>query len=629
MLSVKNITKTYKSGELTQKALDGVSLNFRQNEFVSILGPSGSGKTTLLNIIGGLDTYDSGDLIINGTSTKKYKDKQWDAYRNHSIGFIFQSYNLIPHQSILSNVEMALTISGLNKKERRKKALNALEKVGLKEHRAKKPNQLSGGQMQRVAIARALVNNPDILLADEPTGALDSETGIQIMELLKEVAKDKLVVMVTHNPDLAETYSTRIIKISDGKVVEDTNPLNSTVIKLPEDHGKSKRKKSDKVSMGRFTAFLLSLKNLMTKKGRTTLTSIAGSIGLIGIALILSISDGVNLYIEAMQREAMASYPITITSTTVSTDFLEQMESFMPTTGGSVSSSSSVGVDYSSTQIGDTLMNNALKENNLSAFKKYLDENSDKFDEYTNDTGIVYSYSLNFGLYTTDKNGKKVNMNIAPENSLSAANSISSIYSEDTINTITSIFGMSKDNIYSELLPDKNTLLTAPAVKDEYELMYGHWPENYNEFVLVLSSNSTLTTEQMCQLGLITSNEYQKIVEQIQTGKTPAGMSINYSAICNKEYTAIPLHTFYEKTDSGYIYKESKGFENGIPITISGVIKPREGANNAMIMTPIAYTAAFSDYIIRTAEESEIVYEQINNPEINILTGEPFNVTDK
>lgn len=632
MLQIKNITKTYQSGELIQRALNGVSINFRDNEFVSILGPSGSGKTTLLNIIGGLDQYDDGDLIINGVSTKRYDDRDWDAYRNHSIGFIFQSYNLIPHQNILSNVEMALTISGIRKKERRKRALDALEKVGLKEHKNKKPNQLSGGQMQRVAIARALVNNPDILLADEPTGALDSETGIQVMELLKEVAKDKLVVMVTHNPELAEQYSTRIIKISDGQVLSDSNPLKSAVINLPEDHGKPEEKRKTKVSMGRLTAFSLSLKNLMTKKGRTVLTAIAGSIGLIGIALILSISDGVNIYIETMQKEAMAAYPINITSTAVSSDFLSQMETIMPTVGSvsspSIENTDGVRVDYSSTQLGDSLLNNAIKKNNLSAFKKYLDDHKEEVNKYVNETGIVYSYNINFDLFTEDGSGRIINMNESPENSSSVMEGISSIYSKEAMDTVSSLFGASQTNIASEILPDKNTGLTSAAVKDNYELLYGHWPENYDEMILVLSTSGSLSTEQMYQFGLISAEEYNKIVSDIKNGVPLNEKSFSYSDICNKTYTLVPSFAFYKPTQNGYVYNRNYGLESGIPVKIAGIVRLKNNANTMPILTPIGYTSLLSDYIINLTNNSDIAKKQLNDSTRNVLTGKLFDVTD-
>lgn len=632
MLQIKNITKTYQSGELIQRALNGVSINFRDNEFVSILGPSGSGKTTLLNIIGGLDQYDDGDLIINGVSTKRYDDRDWDAYRNHSIGFIFQSYNLIPHQNILSNVEMALTISGIRKKERRKRALDALEKVGLKEHKNKKPNQLSGGQMQRVAIARALVNNPDILLADEPTGALDSETGIQVMELLKEVAKDKLVIMVTHNPELAEQYSTRIIKISDGQVLSDSNPLKNAVVNLPEDHSKSEEKRKTKVSMGRLTAFSLSLKNLMTKKGRTVLTAIAGSIGLIGIALILSISDGVNIYIETMQKEAMAAYPINITSTAVSSDFLSQMETMMPTVGSvsspSVENTDGVRVDYSSTQLGDSLLNNAIKKNNLSAFKKYLDDHKEEINKYVNETGIVYSYNINFDLFTEDSSGRIINMNESPENSSSVMEGISSIYSKEAMDTVSSLFGASQTNIASEILPDKNTGLTSAAVKDNYELLYGHWPENYDEMILVLSTSGSLSTEQMYQFGLISAEEYNKIVSDIKNGVPLNEKSFSYSDICNKTYTLVPSFAFYKPTKNGYVYNRNYGLESGIPVKIAGIVRLKNNANTMPILTPIGYTSLLSDYIINLTNDSDIAKKQLNDSTRNVLTGKLFDVTD-
>ena len=627
MLQIKNVTKTYQSGELIQRALDDVSINFRNNEFVSILGPSGSGKTTLLNIIGGLDEYDNGDLIINGISTKRYDDRDWDAYRNHSIGFIFQSYNLIPHQSIIANVEMALTISGVKKKERRKRALDALEKVGLKEHANKKPNQLSGGQMQRVAIARALVNNPDILLADEPTGALDSETGIQVMELLKEVAKDKLVIMVTHNPELAAEYSTRIIKIADGRVVEDSNILNDADVVHPENSNKENKK----VSMGRFTAFLLSLKNLMTKKGRTALTAIAGSIGLIGIALILSISDGVNIYIETMQKEAMAAYPINITSTAVSSDFLSQMENFVPAMGNTnnvFEDADKVKIDYTATQAGNSLINDAIKKNNLAPFKAYLDEHKEELDKYTNETGVVYSYDLNFDLFTTDNSGKIINMKESPENSVSIMEGISSMYSQEAMDTMSSLFGMSQESIASEILPDKETGLSSLAVKNNYNLLYGHWPEKYDEMVLVLSGTNSLSPEQMYQLGLVSKEEYDDIVFKIQNNQQLENKTFDYADICNKEYILVPAFAFYKQTNNGYVYNRDYGLKSGLSVKISGIIKLKDGANTMPVTTMIGYTSLLSDHIIELTSNSKIAKKQLADTTRNVLTGKRFNVTD-
>lgn len=406
MLQIKNISKRYVTGELVQTALDNVSLNFRDNEFVAILGPSGSGKTTMLNIIGGLDRYDKGDLIINGISTRKYKDKDWDSYRNHTIGFVFQSYNLIPHQSVLSNVELALTISGISKSERRKKAKAALEKVGLGDQLHKRPNQMSGGQMQRVAIARALVNDPDILLADEPTGALDSETSVQVMELLKEVAKDKLVIMVTHNPELAEEYANRIVRVKDGKIIGDSNPCNVTKEETPAVH-----KNMGKSSMSFLTSLSLSFNNLRTKKGRTILTSFAGSIGIIGIALILSLSTGVNMYIDNIQKSTMASYPIQIQAQ--SFDLSSMMEAGQNAHKAAENVDHDMDNVYSNTTSLEMAANvsTAISENNLTAFKKYLDDPESKIHEYIGENGISYSYDTKFSVFSYDPDGVLVNTN--------------------------------------------------------------------------------------------------------------------------------------------------------------------------------------------------------------------------
>lgn len=619
ILELKNISKFYKSGNLIQTALDEVSITFRNNEFVSILGQSGAGKTTLLNIIGGLDQYDSGDLIIDGISTKKYKDKNWDSYRNHSIGFVFQNYNLIPHQNILSNVEMALTISGVNKEKRKTKAMEALEKVGLKEHAHKKPNQLSGGQMQRVAIARAIVNNPDIILADEPTGALDTETGVQVMEILKEIAQDRLVIMVTHNPELAYEYSTRIIKIQDGKIQEDSNPYTGN------DENKH-HTVHNKVSMSRLTSLLLSFKNLLTKKGRTVLTSFAGSIGIIGICLILAVSDGVNLYIKSVQKDAMASYPISITSTTVSSDLIEEFANKMQSVSINAKGEeliiprNEIYASYRAAETGNKL-NNSLVKNNLTEFKKYL-EKADELENCLNETGIVYSYDTAFAVYTKDSNDEIRNTDSPVENSTSIIDSISSIYSEEAISSVSSIFSnlvSTKAVNFSEMLPS-NDGLYSQTILDSYDIVAGHMPEKETDIVLILSANNTLTAEQMVQLGLMTQEQYNR----------KESVKLSYNEILGKTFSLVPTCENYKKSENAYeiITSETELYNKGIKLSVSGIIRPNANANSAIILTPIAYTSKLTQKIINTSNNSDIIIAQKSNPEINVLNNAPFVVPE-
>ena len=525
MLQIKNISKQYKTGELVQNALSGVSLNLRDNEFVSILGPSGSGKTTLLNIIGGLDRYDSGDLIINGISTKKYKDRDWDSYRNHTIGFVFQSYNLIPHQSVLSNVELALTISGVSRSERRKRAKEALTQVGLGDQLHKKPNQMSGGQMQRVAIARALVNNPDILLADEPTGALDTETSIQIMELLQEVAKDRLVVMVTHNPELAEQYSTRIVKLRDGRITDDSDPcdLKEEMQTRPE------YKNMGRAKMSFLTSLSLSFNNLRTKKGRTLLTSFAGSIGIIGIALILALSSGVNGYISAIQKDTMTSYPMTISSET--TDMSAMMGMGGGMMDGSMMGSSSdtaendgngVYADYSDIESSEAIASSVI-ENNLTAFKQYLDDPDSEIQPYIGENGVVYTYNVNFEVYSYDAEEKLVNSNADTEAVTGSDSSDDFSSMAGGMGGMQMMMGSSASSTgaenFSELMAGTNDETVSQVLTDSYDVLYGSWPEEYNEVVLVLDENNSITAGTLYQLGLITADEYIGITEQVANGE--------------------------------------------------------------------------------------------------------------
>ncbi len=596
MLELKNITKIYRTGEFTQKALNKVNINFRENEFVSILGPSGSGKTTLLNIIGGLDKYDSGDLIINEISTKKYKDKDWDSYRNHRVGFIFQSYNLIPHQTVLSNVELALTLSGVGKKERRKRAIEALKEVGLREHIHKKPNQLSGGQMQRVAIARALINDPDILLADEPTGALDSETSVQIMNLLKKISKDKLVIMVTHNPELANNYSNRIISLKDGEVTSDTNSYDGKeTIEL-------KQGKTKKTSMSFLTALSLSLNNLMTKKGRTLLTSFAGSIGIIGIALILSLSNGVNNYIAKVQKETLTSYPLTIEKNSVDASSL--MTSLM-----SANNKKDHDLDaiYSNNIMTDmiTTMYGGITTNNLTEFKKFIETNKE-LKNYVND--IKYTYNLELQIYT------KASLKVNPSNMMS-------LFGVDTTNSM-----VSSIPIFNELSTNTDLL------KSEYDIVSGRLPKEYNELVLIVDENNEISDYVLYSIGLKDQKEIQETMQNMYAGKEIQDFETTkytYDDILNTNYKLVLNTDYYVKENSKWIDKStdlsyiSKIVNNGLDLKIVGIIRPKEDSNISVI-NGVGYTKELTDYVINNINESEIAKEQLSNPSKNVFTNDEF-----
>ena len=629
MLQIQKIYKKYVTGDLEQTALDGVSLNLRDNEFVAILGPSGSGKTTLLNVIGGLDRYDSGDLIINGISTKKYKDRDWDSYRNHTIGFVFQSYNLIPHQTVLSNVELALTISGISKSERKRRAKEALEKVGLGKQLHKKPNQMSGGQMQRVAIARALVNDPEILLADEPTGALDSETSIQVMDLLKEVAKDRLVVMVTHNPELAEEYANRIVKVKDGHIIDDSNPYEvDTKNMAPPKH-----ENMGKASMSLSTALSLSFNNLKTKKGRTLLTSFAGSIGIIGIALILSLSNGVNSYIDNIQKETMTSYPISIQAETI--DLSNIMSSSGSMAGEIHDNNHDLNAIYSngsSFKIAST-MTSSFTENNLTSFKKYLDNPDSEINKYVGENGIIYSYNTKFGIYTTDPNGTFVNTDgstLIDKNS-----SMSSMIEMRKNSPMANVSPMASNlNNFSELLPSKDGESVSETLKENYDLLYGAWPNSYNEIILVLDSNNEISSNRLYQLGILPSSEYKELMKKIENGEEIAieNKSFSYEDICNKDFYMIPeCDTFIKNSDGTFksikedTLEMEKLMNKAIKLKITGVICPKDDDKNLLISTPLGYTRALTNYIIQYTNDSEIVKAQKENPTINILNGMEFS----
>ena len=608
MLQIKNIRKEYKTGDLVQKALDGVSLNLRDNEFVAILGPSGSGKTTLLNIIGGLDRYDSGDLIINGISTKKYKERDWDSYRNHTIGFVFQSYNLIPHQTLLANVELALTISGISKAERKKRAQEALARVGLGEQVHKKPSQLSGGQMQRVAIARALVNNPDIVLADEPTGALDSETSIQVMELLQEVARDRLVVMVTHNPELAQQYATRIVNLRDGKIRSDTDPfeVDEKTLKEPE------HKNMGKSSMSFLTALSLSFNNLRTKKARTLLTSFAGSIGIIGIASILALSTGVNTYIHSVEEETLSEYPLQIQSTGF--NFASSM---MMSAGGSGEAQEESG-DVNVIQM-VTDMFSTMDSNDLEALKEYLDHGDSGIDQYV--SAIEYSYDSVPQIYREDGDSiRQVN----PDQSFSALG----LGSGSSANSMMSSM-MSTDVFYE--MPENESLY-----KDQYEVMAGRWPENYNECVVVLTSSGGISDFMLYTLGLRDAMELDEMIQQFideEEVDTPDNIgSYTYEDILGTTFKVVNRADYYQydsqyqvwtdKTDNDEYMKEL--VQNGEDLKVVGVVQSAEDANAVSLTTGIGYTKDLSRHVAEEAENSEIVQQQLQNPDVDVFTNEAF-----
>lgn len=632
MLQIQNICKKYVTGDLVQTALDNVSLNLRDNEFVAILGPSGSGKTTMLNIIGGLDRYDSGDLIINGISTKKYKDRDWDSYRNHTIGFVFQSYNLIPHQSVLSNVELALTISGISRSERRRRAKEALEKVGLANQLHKRPNQMSGGQMQRVAIARALVNNPDILLADEPTGALDSETSVQVMELLKEVAKDRLVVMVTHNPELANEYATRIVRVKDGHIVDDTDPYEIEQ-KLEE----PQHKNMGKASMSILTALSLSFNNLRTKKGRTFLTAFAGSIGIIGIALILSFSNGVNTYITDIQKSTMTSYPISIEAQTI--DLTSIMQKGQSSMKDSDVTHELDGVYSNGTDIEmASSITTSFTKNNLTEFKKYMDNPDSEIRKHIRENGIVYSYNTKFDVFTYDSEGAFVNTDgstLKSSSQTSATNMMADMSNDNGMTMMTGSTG--KTNNFTELLPGSDSASVSQAVTDAYDVLYGNWPSSYDEAVLVMNKNNEISSAVLYQLGILPTSEYKEIMKRIDAGEevTMDTEKISYEDICNKEYYLLPASDMYVKDDNGNyksIVSDNASLKDkaadGIKLKISGIVRQNDDNDNALINKAVGYTKALTDYLMDYADKSEVVKAQRENKGINITNGMAFSPAD-
>ncbi len=617
MLKLEKITKIYDTAGFKQKALDEVSMNFRQCEFVSILGPSGSGKTTLLNIIGGLDNYTSGDLVINNISTKKYKDRDWDTYRNHSVGFVFQSYNLIPHQSILSNVELALTLCGVSKSERRKRAKEALKEVGLGNHLGKKPNQLSGGQMQRVAIARALVNNPDILLADEPTGALDSETSTQIMELLKKVANDRLVIMVTHNSELAEEYSTRIIKVKDGVILNDTNPYDEEI--TTENNITEDNKKKKKTSMSFRTALSLSLNNLMTKKGRTLLTAFAGSIGIIGIALILSLSNGVQNYINKVQEDTLSNYPLTIQEESV--DASSMIEIFMNNDGkkyddNKIHSRQVIG------KIFETISEEA-KRNNLKAFKEYIEKGDNDIKKYSN--VVQYGYNMTPNIYKSDTKDGVVQVN--------PATTFEELGMTSSSDESSYMMGQSTD-VWTEMI-DNDELL-----KSQYDVLSGVWPEKYNEAMLIVNENNEISDYSLYSLGIKDQNDITEKMHKIMSGEKLEKIqdeTYSYEDFLGLKYKVLLNTDYYEKQGNSWIskrndekYMKSK-LKNALEVKIVGIVRPKkEVAATSMGDTGmVGYRKELTEYIINGINDSKIAKEQLDKPEINVFTGRKFELKKK
>jgi len=635
MLELNDIKKDYVSGSTTVSALKGINLRFRDCEFVSILGQSGCGKTTMLNIIGGLDKYTSGDLKINGVSTKNYKDRDWDFYRNNSIGFVFQSYNLIPHQTVLSNVELALTLSGVSKTERKRRAIEALEKVGLGEQIHKKPNQMSGGQMQRVAIARALVNNPDILLADEPTGALDTETSIQIMELLKEISKDRLIIMVTHNPELAKDYSTRIVRLLDGVITDDSDPYTledmeadirakeAAKVKTSEKKIKKSGKKQ-KTSMSFFTALSLSFNNLMTKKTRTILTAFAGSIGIIGIAMILSISNGIQLYIDRVQRDTLSSYPITLQAESID---ISSMVTSM--TGNSDSEEhEDKSKIYSNDIMGDMIntMVKEVKSNNLSEFKKYIENGGSDIKSYVSD--IQYSYDVPLNIYMKDtSNGVE---------QLNPSTMFDSIYGEGATSTssaMSSGMGMgmfSNSSVWNQLLGNQQVL------DEQYDVLAGHWPENYNEVVLVTDKNNEVDDYTLYSLGLKDPEEVRTLFKKMMVGEsyeTEKDISYTFDEILDTEFKLVmptDMYKYNDVTGTWDDYSKDDKYmtnvvNNGTDIKVCGIIRPNDDAVSTSISSGIGYTAKLTEYIIDEVKNSEIAKAQLADTSVDVFTGVPFD----
>jgi putative ABC transport system permease protein len=641
MLQLINIGKEYISGGILVNALKDVNVTFRKNEFVAVLGPSGCGKTTLLNIIGGLDQYTGGDVLINGTSTKQFKETDWDAYRNNSVGFVFQSYNLIPHQDVLSNVELALTLSGVGAAERRKKAIAALESVSLGDQMHKKPNQLSGGQMQRVAIARALVNDPEILLADEPTGALDTETSLMVMEILKEISKERLVIMVTHNQELAETYATRIVRLKDGEIIGDDCPTDSETNEKQD----SPYALPPKRSMSFLTALSLSKSNLFTKRGRTILTAFAGSIGIIGIALILSLSTGVNTYITDLQSETMVSYPITINSEAIdiASIMANRQQNVRNNFGGGdlapldPATLTAVYADPSDLEK-TTPSGAAISTNNLNAFKEYLDDPNSEIQAFIGENGVVYSYDVRFSVYAKDPTGVLV----AASAEEAEENTRVSPFAAMQSGAFSGLSGSSSDTMinFEEMLPGSGQLIS-PVVANSYELLEGNWPTTATEVVLVLNEDNTIASKTLYQLGFLPQADYLSLKEQLKNGEEInfPETEFAYADVLQKQFYLLPASDFYQETEvDGFqfvgeeIYDVEELLPTSIVLTISGIIRPLADANFATLNSTIAYTSALTDLVIERTNASDIVVAQEAKPDTDILTGlqfAPANDDDK
>lgn len=648
MLKLNNITKDYNMGDTTVEALKGIDIEFRTNEFVSILGPSGCGKTTLLNIIGGLDRYTSGDLVISGRSTKEYKDADWDTYRNHSIGFVFQSYNLIPHQSVLQNVELALTLSGVSKAERKARAKKALQDVGLGDQLNKKPGEMSGGQMQRVAIARALVNNPDIILADEPTGALDTETSVQVMEILKDISKDKLIIMVTHNPELAEKYSSRIINMLDGVITHDSQPLSDSESEneaLLDASRNEAHRKTQKPSMSFGTSFMLSLKNLITKKGRTVLTSFAGSIGIIGIALILAISQGMTAYIDAVQESTLSVYPLTLEASTV--DMTTLMDAFMNITADEVAHDNDAVYEKSALYDMINAMNSVEEsKNDLKAFKEYLEKEitDDSTELSTAVNGVQYSYDLDMQIYTENIDGEilysdfeKIITDLMLQYIGVDMSAMSSMSELSPMSSMSSMSSMGR-SLWQELLPGNDGAPVNDLLTEQYDVVYGSWPNSYDEIVLVLDENNELDDIALYALGLISAEEIDKLADAAINGtklEEKDERKWSYEEICDTEYKAIlnadcyhydeatGLYADLRETDAGLRYL----YDNAMTLKVTGIIRPNEEASTTMLSGSIAYTSELTKHLIGLAEDSEVIDAQLASPHTDILTGLPFDTT--
>ncbi len=655
MLQLKNIKKDYPAGDGTVHALKGIDLQFRESEFVSILGPSGCGKTTMLNIIGGLDQYSSGDLVINGVSTKSYKDRDWDAYRNHSIGFVFQSYNLIPHQSVLQNVELSLSLSGISKAERRRRAKEALERVGLGTQLRKRPSEMSGGQMQRVAIARAIVNNPDIILADEPTGALDTETSVQVMDILKEISRDRLVIMVTHNPDIAEKYSTRIIRMLDGEITDDSAPLTDDEIareQIKEKAKAEKEKKTKKPSMKLWTSFGLSLKNLFTKKGRTVLTSFAGSIGIIGIALIFAVSQGMTTYIDTLQEDTLSSYPLTLEGQQM------DMGSLLATFMGQAHSGDEHDNDkiYQKTMIYDlvnALNNMETKENDLKSFKEYLEaELADETSALSGAiNGVQYTYNMDMTVYT-----ESVDDTIIPSDSQALMQDLLIEYFGMDLSSMMSFsenLGMSPSAmggmggsavLWQEMLPGDNGKMVNELLEKQYDVIYGSWPTEYNEIVLVVDEHNEIDDMTLYALGLKSKDEIDKLANAAfsKTDVEVDDTTWTYEEICGMEFRTVAPSDCFTKDDLTGLYSDLRDseaglryiYDNGIELKVSGIIRPNEDAVSSMLTGSIGYTSELTKYLIEHSEDSEAIQAQLDSPEVDIFTGLPFqentgNLTDE